>query len=557
MKSGERRVALIVTLVGGVAFVVIALLLVPWHPVPGGTPSPVPAESVFSAEQIARAEEFSRWARVWSWSSLAVSLVVALVIGFSSWGRRLVNRLPGWWWVRIFLAVAVIELIGRIITLPFAVLLRRRVLDYGLSTQSWGGFALDMVKHEAVTIVVTSLLLIVLVGCARRWQRAWPAVAGGLLGVLVLAGSFVYPVVIEPLFNTFTPLPDGPLRTQILALAEQEDVPVDDVLVADASRRTTTLNAYVSGFGSTRRVVLYDNLVNDVPQDEVLSVVAHELGHAKHDDVLTGSLLGAAGAVFGVGLLALVVGAVGERRSLSMRDPAVAPLVLALLALGTLLSSPIENGISRLIETRADVDALEVTHDADSFVEVQRQLALRSLADPTPPAWSQLWFGSHPTGLTRIAIAHQLAGRLAGRPAGVARTGYPGRDGHPIPPDAASEHDSSHGASPLPGLRGDQEGNHTIMLEHLRNLLHANRSERDERGASAVEYGLLVAGIAALIVAVVFLFGGMIRDVRQDVYTIQGSGTAASVPPHPDLGLVHDLVRARADQVGCVMSTCR
>ncbi|MEP9365619.1 M48 family metallopeptidase [Nocardioides sp. CN2-186] len=409
MRSPERRVALVVTAAGGIAFVVIALLLVPWHPVPGGTPAPVPADSVFGAEQIARAEEFSRWARVWSWSSLAVSLVVALVIGLSSWGRRLVDRLPGWWWVRIVLAVAMIELIGRIITLPFAVLLRRRVLDYGLSTQSWGGFAHDMVKHEAITIVVTSLLLIVLVGCARRWQRAWPAVAGGLLGVLVLAGSFVYPVVIEPLFNSFHSLPDGPLRTQILALADEEGVPIDDVLVADASRRTTTLNAYVSGFGSTRRVVLYDNLVNDVPQDEVLSVVAHELGHAKHDDVLTGSLLGAAGAVFGVGLLALVVGAAGERRHVSMRDPTVVPLVLALLALGTVLSAPVENGISRLIETRADVDALEVTHDADSFVEVQRQLALRSLADPTPPAWSQLWFGSHPTGLTRIAIASQLS----------------------------------------------------------------------------------------------------------------------------------------------------
>jgi Zn-dependent protease with chaperone function len=156
--------------------------------------------------------------------------------------------------------------------------------------------------------------------------------------------------------------------------------------------------------------VLYDNLVDDVPQDETLSVVAHELAHAKHDDVLTGSLLGSAGAVFGVGLLALIVGAVGERRGQSMRDPAVVPLVLALIALGTLLSSPIENGISRHIETRADVDALEVTQDGDAFVGVQRQLALRSLADPTPPAWSQFWFGSHPTGLTRIAIARQLTG---------------------------------------------------------------------------------------------------------------------------------------------------
>ena len=83
--------------------------------------------------------------------------------------------------------------------------------------------------------------------------------------------------MVEPLFNWFTPLADGPLRTQILELADEEGVEVDDVLVADASRRTTTLNAYVSGFGSTRRVVVYDNLVDDLPEDQALSVVAHEL----------------------------------------------------------------------------------------------------------------------------------------------------------------------------------------------------------------------------------------------------------------------------------------
>ncbi len=403
--------ALVVTAVGGIAFVLLAAFLVPWHPVPGGTPDPAPASSVFTAEQIARGEEYARWARIWSWSSLAVSLLVSCVLGFTSWGPRLVGRLRGWWWVRVVLAVAAVVLIGRIITLPFAVLLRRHVLDNGLSNQAWSGFAADLVRTEAVQIVAMSLLLIVLVGCARRWSRAWPAVAGGLLGLLVLLGSFVYPVLVEPIFNNFTSLPDGTLRTQVLQLADQEGVPVDDVLVADASRRTTTLNAYVSGFGSTRRVVLYDNLVDDVPRAEALSVVAHELAHAKHDDVRTGSLLGAAGAVFGVGLLALVLGALGSRGRPSMREPAVVPLVLALLAIGTLLASPVQNAISREIETRADVDALEVTRDAASFEAVQKQLALRSLADPTPPRITQFWFGSHPIGLTRIAIARQLADR--------------------------------------------------------------------------------------------------------------------------------------------------
>jgi STE24 endopeptidase len=390
--------------VGGLAFVVLAMLLVPWSPVPGGTPDPVVASSVFTPDEIARGEDYARIARLWSWSSLAVSLVVSCVLGFSRWGRRLVGRLPGWWWVRVVLAVAAVALVGRIATLPFSVMLRRHALENGLSTQPWSAFAGDVATSFGVTLVATSLLLLVLIGCARRWPRAWPAVAGSLLGVLVLAGSFVYPVLVEPLFNDFHSLPDGELRTAVFELADREDVPIDDVLVADASRRTTTLNAYVSGFGGTRRVVLYDNLVQDVPQDETLSVVAHELAHAQHDDVLTGSLLGAAGAVFGVGLLALLVGRSRSR----MREPEVVPLVLALVAIGTLLSAPVQNGISRQIETRADVDALEVTADPEAFEAVQRQLALRSLADPTPPALSQLWFGSHPRGLTRIAIARQL-----------------------------------------------------------------------------------------------------------------------------------------------------
>ena len=404
-----RRVALVVTAIGGIAFVALAAWLVPWHPVPGGTPDPARASSVLGADQITRAREFSRLARLWSWSSLGVSLVVACVLGFTSWGPRLVGRLPGWWWVRVVLAVAVVELVGRVITLPFAVLLRRHVLAYGLSHQGWGGFVSDLVRTQVVTTIAVALLVLVLVGCARRWPRAWPAVAGGLLAALVLVASFVYPLVVEPVFNHFTPLPDGPLRTGVLQLADREGVHVDDVLVADASRRTTTLNAYVSGFGDTRRVVLYDNLVDGVPRDQALSVVAHELSHARHDDVLTGSVIGAAGAVFGVGLLALVVETLARRGRPGMGDPAVVPLVLALLAIGTLLASPIENAISREIETRADVDALYATDDPQAFIGVQRELMVRSLSDPSPPALSQFWFGSHPLGLTRIAIAQQMA----------------------------------------------------------------------------------------------------------------------------------------------------
>jgi STE24 endopeptidase len=361
---------------------------------------------VFTAAQIARANAYTDPARHLAWASLAVSLTVTCVLGFTPLGVRLVRRLRGWWWVRVLVAVLVLALIGRLVTLPFAIVGHHRSLDYRLTTQGWSPWAVDQVKSLLLSVVIGGLTVVVLVGCARRWSAAWPAVAGAVLGALVMLGSFVYPVLVEPAFNHFTSLPDGPLRTQIFRLATTEHVRLDDVLVADASRRTTTLNAYVSGYGSTRRVVLYDTVLRDLPRRQILAVVGHELTHARHDDVLVGSVLAALGTLGGVGLLGLALPVV-RRRPGTLGDPTAVPLLLALLAVGTLLSSPVNNGLSRLIETRADVGGLEATRDPAAFVTMQKELALHSLSDD-PPAWSQFWFGSHPTTLERIAIARGL-----------------------------------------------------------------------------------------------------------------------------------------------------
>jgi STE24 endopeptidase len=206
-------------------------------------------------------------------------------------------------------------------------------------------------------------------------------------------------------------MPHSALRSEILGLADREGVHVDDVLVADASRRTTTLNAYVSGLGSTRRVVVYDTLLKEMPPDEVESVVAHELAHAKNHDVLVGTALGAIGVLGGVALLALLLDSAWLRRRAAVAgpaDPAVVACALALIALGQLLTSPAVNAVSRAIEARADRGALAATHDPAAFVQVQRRLALQALHDPAPPWLSQLWFGSHPTTLQRAGLPRSL-----------------------------------------------------------------------------------------------------------------------------------------------------
>ncbi len=398
----------------GVALLVLAVLaavLVPWSWVPGGHLVPVRPSEVFSTSPAQPGRGLRLGPAPPRLGQPGRLLVVGLALGLTRLGARLSRLVPGPWWLRALVATLAVLVVGELVTAPFSLASRDNALDAGLTNQALSGWLRDQGVSLLVGWVFAAVMVLLVLGTARRSPRRWPlwtAVAGAILTVL---GSWVYPVVVEPLFNQFTPLADGTLRTRILDLAREEKVPVSDVLVADASRRTTTLNAYVSGFGSTRRVVLYDNLVDSVPQRETLAVVAHELGHAKNHDVLTGTILGAAGVFLGSGLLGLVL---GRRRLLDRAGaedpggPELVALLLVLATLGSLLASPVQNTISRAIEARADRASLEATGDYAGFEALQRRLATRSLSDASPPAWSQFWFGSHPTAVQRIGLARAL-----------------------------------------------------------------------------------------------------------------------------------------------------
>lgn len=390
-----HRTWAVVTLVGLlVALVAAAVLLVPWHRPAAPRADQLAALREFPAEQVARGREFRAALRPGSYGSLALGLVAALLLGLTPVGAKLVElcgRPFGDHWIaRAVLGGLVVVLVADLVTLPFAAWRHAVAARYGLATQGWGGWTVDLLKSYAVSAVIGGVALLgfyTVTRLAPRWWWAFGAV--GAAGLVVLL-SFILPVLVEPIFNRFTPMEPGPLRSELISLAERDGVPVRDVLVADASRRTRGVNAYVSGFGPTRRIVVYDTLLREAPPAEVAAVVAHELGHAKDRDVLTGTLTGALGAatvVTGLYLLGSWAGLLRRAGVDSIAEPRAFPLLLATVTLVGLVTAPAQALISRRVEARADAHALALTDDPAAFEAMQRRLTAVNLADPDPPRW--------------------------------------------------------------------------------------------------------------------------------------------------------------------------
>jgi STE24 endopeptidase len=279
---------------------------------------------------------------------------------------------------------------------------------------------LDRAKGFAVSALLSTLAVVAFVGLARGLPHAWPLPAALGAALLVLVLGFAAPIVLEPLFNRFRPLGDLSLASELRALAEHASVPVAEVLVADASRRTRRSNAYVSGFGATRRVVLFDNLLAAAETREIRLVVAHELGHRRARHVERATLLGMAGAAAAVlllwGLLSwpALLDAIGAS---GPGDPRIAPFLFLTVGVLELLTLPLAATLSRRWERDADRSSLELTRDPEAFESAHRRLATANLADLQPPRLAYALLFSHPTPPERIAAGRAWASSRTVQPA--------------------------------------------------------------------------------------------------------------------------------------------
>jgi STE24 endopeptidase len=286
-----------------------------------------------------------------------------------------------------------------LVPLPFGALMRKRALRAGLATQSWRGWTGDVARSGALGAAFAAAGAVIVAALMRRYGEDWwktAAVGSVAVAVVVTAAG---PVLLDPIFNDFTPLPDGELRREVLTLAERAGVRVGEVFEVDASRRTNAANAYVNGLGASRRVVLYDTLLASFTPAEARSVVAHELAHVRYRDVPR--LLVYLALVAPAGTRA--VARLAERM-----EGSSAPGLPALALAGGVVSGAlgvVARQLSRAVERRADAFSLELTGEADAFVSFEQRITRQNLADPDPPRWLSALLGTHPPIVERIGIA--------------------------------------------------------------------------------------------------------------------------------------------------------
>jgi len=362
----------------------------------------------FSAEQVERGRQYSRAIRlvyIFSVFAQAAFLVWFIYSGRASSLARWAEQTAGGVWTGLLLFFLMLWLFLQLVNLPFTLFSSYFWQHWwGFSTQTMGAWWVDYVKESVISLVLSAAGVLILFRLMGRWPNTWWLAAAAFLSVWILIQTFLWPVVVSPLFNRFTPATDPAITSMVRDLAEKAGLPVDEVLIMDASSRTTKTNAYYAGLGNTKRIVLYDTLLEAYPLDEVKAVVAHEMAHWLRGHIIQGLILGIIGNLVLWGLLFLLLrGTV----PLLTRNPVTWAVILLFFLIASFAGSPLQNYISRHMEIEADRTSITLTGDVPAAVRLEIDLAVSNLSDIAPAPFVQWFSYSHPPAPVRIKTVEQ------------------------------------------------------------------------------------------------------------------------------------------------------
>jgi STE24 endopeptidase len=390
------------------------------------TPAPGKKETQsykLSPEKYEKAVEYSRAGYRLYFIDFVYGLAVLWVIlrfGMATKFRDWAESASGARLVQVVIFAPLLMLTSAILELPTSIYGHSLSLKYEQSIQRWGSWFWDWTKGQIIGLIIGTLLIWILYGVIRRSPRRWWFYFWLSALPILLFILFISPVVIDPLFNKFEPLdkshPD--LVTAIEGVVHRAgmDIPRERMFLMVASLKTNQINAYVTGFGTSKRVVVLDTTIKDMATPETLFVFGHEMGHYVLHHVRNGFIFiaGLLLVVFFLGFHAIhwALGRWGSAWKIrGPEDWASLPVFLLVLSVILFLSSPVFNGFSRYQEHQADIYGLEVTHglfpnSSEVAAHAFQVLGEVDLSDPNPSEFITVWLYSHPPLADRLVFAH-------------------------------------------------------------------------------------------------------------------------------------------------------
>jgi STE24 endopeptidase len=381
--------------------------------------TPFSEETYFNARQIEQGKAYTGTKRAIWFSSLLLTGITLMFLAFTQTGLRLRVALAikanGREWLMTLMMISTIFVLLRLVKAPLAFFSSFTIPHrFEISNQSLEGWIGDYFLSSLINGVILIFTIMVLYKLMTVFKKRWWIVSAFFVSGGTILIFWLSPLVIAPLFNDFTPLENPELESKIHLLAEKALVPVDEILVINASKRTKALNAYYSGIGNTRRIVIYDNLLKELNNDEILSIIAHELGHWQKNHILKGLIAGCGGIFIALYAIYLLLAYCCSEKIFGLytpSDPGTIPLLLLIVFVIQTVAIPPECILSRYFERQADEAALELTGDADSFINIEQKLAISNLSDITPPEWYVFLMHTHPPVMERIktAVEYKMA----------------------------------------------------------------------------------------------------------------------------------------------------
>jgi Zn-dependent protease with chaperone function len=391
------------------------------------------AQYTLSHERQAKAVAYSRAGYTLYFLSYFLGglfLFLILRLGWATRFRDIAENVSDKKWVQGLIFVPLLFLTIDVLDLPVHLYWHSLSLHYEQSIQGWGSWFWDWTKGELLDMAFGIVVVLILFAVMRRSPRRWwlyfwfPA-------VLILFGLIVItPLVIDPLFNKFEPLgkEHADLVASIEKLTRHAGVPIppDRMFLMKASQKTNAINAYVTGLGASKRVVIWDTTIQKTSNDETLFIVGHELGHYVLGHVRQGFFVGAAGLLLALyflfrGLHWALARWAKDWKLNGQEDWASLAVLLLLLQVLLFVSSPVISGFSRMQEHAADVYGLEVIHglvpnSAEVAAHAFQVLGELDLSDPNPPPFITFWLYSHPPLADRLVFAHSYDPWSKGQP---------------------------------------------------------------------------------------------------------------------------------------------